>query len=300
MLDDRADLVGIHHLIVQPLGRIGHIFVQLLPAFLAGELFPDIDVFALPDDGALLRDLCFDQIDVVADVDPVGHGLFVGVFADDILVEKAEGPLIRRGRESDEKGVEVFEDLLPEVVDAAVAFVDDDEIEEFDGEFRVVNHGQGLALAPIDLAGVDFFGPFVQLFAFQDGIEALDRADADLAVGGDVARFQALDVVEFGEFAVVVVGQVGHELLFGLFAQVPGVHQEENPLGIGELQEPVDGGDGGEGLARTGRHLDEGAGFVGLEGEFQVVRGVDLAIAQALRREIRQIKQPVSQGLWLF
>ena len=147
-LDDRADLVGIHHLFVQRFGRIGDILVQLLPALLAGELLPDIDVFALPDDGALLRDLGFDQIDVVADVDPVGDGLFVGVFADDVLVEKAEGPLIRRGREADQEGVEIFEDLFPEVVDAAVAFVDDDEIEEFDGELRVVNDGQGLALAP--------------------------------------------------------------------------------------------------------------------------------------------------------
>jgi len=99
----------------------------------------------------------------------------MGIFADDILVEKAEGPLIRRGRESNEKGVEIFQYLFPEVVNAAVAFIDHDEIEKLYRKFGVVHHGQGFALAPLYLTGVDLFGLVVQLFAFQDGIEALDR-----------------------------------------------------------------------------------------------------------------------------
>ena len=40
------------------------------------------------------------------------------------------------GGEANEEGIEVFEHLAPEVVDGTVAFVDDDDIEFFDGDSR--------------------------------------------------------------------------------------------------------------------------------------------------------------------
>ena len=43
------------------------------------------------------------------------------------------------GVTADEIGVEVFEHLAPEIVDGAVAFVGDDEIEGLDRDVRIVN-----------------------------------------------------------------------------------------------------------------------------------------------------------------
>ena len=80
-------------------------------------------------------DLGLDAIDVVVDVDAVGHGLLVGVFHHQVLVEEAEGLLDGRGGEADQIGVEVLQHLPPEVVDGAVAFVGDDDVEGLDREW---------------------------------------------------------------------------------------------------------------------------------------------------------------------
>jgi len=64
-----------------------------------------------------------------------------------------------------------------------------------------------------------------------------------------------LDVVELRELAVVVIGDEGHEFLFGLLVQVPGVDEEENAAGSGMLQQAVDLRDCGEGLAGAGRAI---------------------------------------------
>ena len=73
----------------------------------------------------------------------VGHGHLVVVFHHQVLVEEAEGLLAGRGGESDEGGVEIFQHLRPEVVDGAVAFVGDDDVEGFDGDVGVVFDGFG-------------------------------------------------------------------------------------------------------------------------------------------------------------
>jgi hypothetical protein len=63
------------------------------------------------DLAALLGDGGADAVDVVVDVDAVGHGLLVAVFHDQVLVEEAEGLLGGRGGEADEVGVEVLQHL---------------------------------------------------------------------------------------------------------------------------------------------------------------------------------------------
>ena len=85
-----------------------------------------------------------DAVDVVVDVDAVGHGHFVVVFHHQVLVEEAEGLLAGRGGEADEVGVEVLQHLRPEVVDGAVAFVGDDDVEALDGDAGVVFDRLGL------------------------------------------------------------------------------------------------------------------------------------------------------------
>ena len=49
------------------------------------------------------------MIDFVADVDAIGDGFFVAVFADDVLAEEAVGAVVGGGGEADQKGVEILD-----------------------------------------------------------------------------------------------------------------------------------------------------------------------------------------------
>jgi hypothetical protein len=278
--DDGADLRRVDDVAVELLGGVGLVLVLLLPAFGAGEFLAFLDE-ALEDLAAVRADLGLDGVDLALDVHAVGDGGLVGVFGDDILLEEGVGAGVGRGGEADEEGVEVVEDLAPEVVDRAVALIDDDEIEELGRDFLGVGDGERFAAAVGALGGVFILGGGVEFAALEDGIHPLDGGDADLGVGRDVGRGEAGDGVEFGELAVVVGGHVGEELLLGLLAEVAGVHEEEHAADAGVLEQAVDRRDGGEGLARAGGHLDEGAGLGGLEGSVEVGDGVDLAVAQA-------------------
>ncbi len=71
------------------------------------------------------------------------------------------------------------------------------------------------------------------------------------------------------------------EFLEGLVGEVAAIDQEQDAPRPGELDQAVDEGDGGEGLARAGGHLDQGARAVFLEGFFQVVDGRDLGGPEA-------------------
>ncbi len=105
-----------------------------------------------------------------------------------------------------------------------------------------------------------------------------------------------LDVVELGELAAVVGGDVLLELFERLAPQVGAVHQEEHAPGAAELDEPVDAADGGVGLAAAGGHLDQRAGMVGGQRLLEVGDGLDLAVAQANGVQGRQAAQAGAQG----
>ena len=60
------------------------------------------------------------------------------------LLKKPNGLLVGRGRQADDEGVEVVEHLSPQPVDGAMALVHDDEVEELDGDGRVVDDGSGI------------------------------------------------------------------------------------------------------------------------------------------------------------
>ena len=66
---------------------------------------------------SLLGHLGFDDVDFIADIHAVGHRPFMAIFADDVLAEEAVGAIVGRGREADKIGVEILDDLSPEVVD---------------------------------------------------------------------------------------------------------------------------------------------------------------------------------------
>ena len=124
------------------LASYSKIFVQLLPAHRAGLPVALVHVVAGVDLGAAFGDLGVDAVDVVVDVDAVGDRLFVAVLHHQVLIEKAEGLLVGRGGKADQVGVEVFQHLAPEIVDRAVAFVGNDDIEGLDRDGRVVFDGQ--------------------------------------------------------------------------------------------------------------------------------------------------------------
>jgi len=114
----------------------------------------------------------------------------VTVIADDVLLEETVGAVVRRSREADQKRIEVIEHLLPEIVDRPVAFIDDDEVEELDRDLVAVDDRHGLLRPGELLAGCVPPRPRQEARP-EDRIEALDRADADLAVGRDVGGFEA-------------------------------------------------------------------------------------------------------------
>ena len=98
-----------------------------------------------------------------------------------------------------------------------MAFVDDDEVEEFRWNLAVIDNRHRLFRLD-QFCRVDLLGGLTHLLVFQERVHALDGADADLAILGYKGRFEPLDVVEFSEFPVIVIRHIGHEFLLGLFA----------------------------------------------------------------------------------
>ena len=217
---------------------------------------------------------------------PSVDGLVVAVLHDEVLIEEADGLAGGRGGEADEEGIEVEQHLAPQLVDGAVAFVHDDEVEELGRDAGVVDHVGRLALP--GLGGIEagaFLVAGVELgLALEHRVEALDGRDDDLGGGIDGVRLEPLDGVERRELARVVGRLEVGELVLGLLAEIAAIHQEEDALRAAELEQAIGDIDGGEGLARAGRHLDEGA-RVGLgEGLFEVVDGPRLDFPQARSR----------------
>jgi hypothetical protein len=132
------------------------------------------------------------------------------------------------------------------------------------------------------------------------GVEALDGGDGDLADGIDAAGAEHLDVVEVGELAAVVGGGELLEFVDGLAAEVAAVDEEEDALRPGVLDEAVGLGDGGEGLAGTGGHLDECARAVGGEGFFKAGDGVDLALAERGGVQRGELAKAGAEGVGLL
>ena len=136
--DHQPDLVLGDDVPIELVGGVSQVVVELGVPLRAGP------AVAVGDEPArlalqgrpLLGDLGTDAVHVEADVYAVGHGLLVTVLHDEVVVEEPDGLLRWRGGQADQEGVEVVQDLPPEVVDRPVALVDDDEIERLDRDLR--------------------------------------------------------------------------------------------------------------------------------------------------------------------
>ena len=220
-LQHRADLVLGDHVAVELVGVVLEVVVELLPALLARLAVALVDVEAGVDLGALRGDLGLDAIDVVVDVDAVGHRSFVVVLHHQVLIEKAEGLLRRRRGKADQMGVEVFQHLAPEIVDRPVALVGDDDIEGVDRECRVVFDRRSFLEERFQTLDRALVGFLIKLLSLEHRIEALDRADANLRGGVERIRGQALEDVLLVEFIVVVGRHILLKLFERLFPRLP-------------------------------------------------------------------------------
>ena len=286
--DDGANLVRVHHRSIKLAGGVRRALLLHRPAAGVREPLPLLDGLLALQRCAALADLGLDQVDLVAHVDLVRHGLFVGVLADHVLLEEGVGAVVRRGGQADQEGVEVLDHLPPQVVDGAVALVNDDRIEVLRRQRGAVGDRLWPLAPPSSLLRMLLLRACRQVLTLERGVQALDGGDDHLHVAGNEARSQPLNVVELGELAVVVVGDEGHERLLGLLAQVAGVHQKEHAPGAGMLQQAVNHGDGGVGLPGAGGHLHEGAGTVRLQRRFETDDRLGLAVAQLRRVQRRQ------------
>src|SRR5438105_14950963 len=103
------------------------------------------------------------------------YELSILIVRDDVVI-KGGGPVLGgRSDEADEIGVKVFEHLAPEIVDGAVAFIGNDEVEGLDRDVRVVNDRRRLFPKRLaELVAGAFVDLGVNLFAAQHGVKALD------------------------------------------------------------------------------------------------------------------------------
>ena len=275
--DDGANLVGGLHGTVQRVGVVGQVFVQRLPAGAAGEAVAVAYRVAGLNLAAGLGHLGADAVHVVIDVDAVSHSLRVAVFHDQVLVEEAKGLLGRGGGQADQVGVKVLQHLAPQVVDAAVRLVGHDDVKSLNGKRRVVGNGLGLLEQAAEHAvGAVLVVLRAELAPFQQAEQALDGADQHPRGGVDGVALQVLDDVFLAKLEVVVGRVVLVKLFFGLAGQVAPVHQKQHAARLAKPELAVDGADAGKGFAAAGGHLDQGAGLVGLEADFQVSDGGDL------------------------
>ena len=89
---DQPNLVLGHHVAVELVGRVGQVVVEFLVFLALGAAVAVRHEYARLADQLrpVLGDFGFDAVNVVADVDAVDHGLFVGVLLHQVAVEEAD------------------------------------------------------------------------------------------------------------------------------------------------------------------------------------------------------------------
>ena len=110
----------------------------------------------------------------------------MAVLHDEVLPEEAKGLLRRGGGEADQRGVEVLQDLPPEVVDGAVAFVGHDDVEGLDGYGGVVLYWLYFLVNRIQSFYGFLIDFFRQIHAFEHGVKSLNSTNVDTRYHVDV------------------------------------------------------------------------------------------------------------------
>ena len=85
-----------------------------------------------------------------------------------------------------------------------------------------------------------------------------------------------------------------------LLAEVACIHQKQDAFGPAKFEQAIDRGDGGEGFAGAGGHMNQGAGLVQGQRLFQAGDGTYLAVTQVAHQERRHLLcQAAAQGVGL-
>ena len=197
------------------------------------------------------------------------------------MIKEADRLFSRCSGETDEKGVEVFENLAPEIVDGAMTFVGDDEVEGLDRNRGVVLN-VACSLSAAAISKPDFSSrSSVSSSPRQHRVKPLDCGDGYAGDAIEPVRGEVLDVVNLGELTAVVRH---HELLkfrVCLASEIGAIDKEEDVARASVLDEPIGERAGGECLAGAGRHLDERARFRLGEGLFEAGDCFDTTRADA-------------------
>ena len=105
--DNGANLAGVDHVPIHGGGVIGKVVVHLFPAFGASEPVSILDLL-FQNERAVFCNVGFNEKNVFSNVDAVQNRLFSRVFADNVLIEKRKRAFVRRGGQTDNKGVEIL------------------------------------------------------------------------------------------------------------------------------------------------------------------------------------------------
>ena len=133
-----ADLAWIYDILIQFGLCVEHILVHLLPAFSARQAVAPLDQL-LQDGCTVLRHVGFNQVNVLANVNAVQNGLLARIFTDKIFIEVADGSLIRRSGQTDDKRIKIGKHLTPYIVNRTVAFIYDNTVKELRRNFGIVD-----------------------------------------------------------------------------------------------------------------------------------------------------------------
>lgn len=122
----------------------------------------------------------------------------------------------------------------------------------------------------------------VQLgFPLEHRVDALHGGDADPRGAVEGVRLEVLDDVLGGEFALCLRDHEFVELELRLPSQVGAINQEQDAPGVSVLDQPVAEVGRGEGLARAGRHLNQGPRAVLPQRQLGVAHGLRLHTPEA-------------------
>ena len=133
-----TDLAWIYDILIQLGLCVEHILVRLLPAFCARQAVTPLDQL-LQDGCTIFRHIGFNQVNVLANVNAVQNGLLSRIFADKIFIEVADGSLIRRSGQADDKRIKIGKHLTPYIVNRTMAFIYNDTVKELRRNFGIVD-----------------------------------------------------------------------------------------------------------------------------------------------------------------
>ena len=170
-----------------------------------------------------------------------------------------------------------------------MTFIDDNAVEKLRRVFVVIYNRFGLLVVRSALfKGGRFLKGFVHFFPLENGIHALNCADADLDVLRNVRTVKTLYAVNLGERAAVVVGLIGEKFLLRLLAQGFCIDQKENPLHLAEFQKPIRRRDCRKRFACAGRHLHQRFRTVVRKRFIEILNRRYLAFSESGRVEFRE------------